>query len=173
MKHFTGNETSGRWCHATIPILMKDLDIRTQEKIWKKAELLHRMITKNQLDFSCLVYELIVLIKNYYHEHSALTNHIGIHKTEREFQNMLDTLLGKSSKSSMSSVLNGKRYPELNDHPSGRILWYQEGWELLQTHSLKPINDHIRIRHACTYADTIKEDDVLMQKFTQLSQIIE
>ena len=162
-KRFTGTSDSQKWCHDIMPELMANLDIRTQEKIWKKAELLHNMITIDPIDFSCLIYELIVLIQKYYRGKSQA-------QLSRE---TLEKSLKKYSTSPTSSVLRGKSYPELNDHPSGRIIWFQEGWELWENPHLQSGNPHIRIRHACTYADTIQKDDELMQKFAQLSLIID
>ena len=65
---------------------MNSLDIRTQEKIWKKAELLHCMITTQQVDYSCLVYELLVLIQDYYFRNA---NNLTI----KNFQKTVDHLV--------------------------------------------------------------------------------
>lgn len=164
---FFGSDTSINWCCSVIPTLMANLDIRTQEKIWKKAELIHNMITNNVLDCSCLVYELIVLIQNY-----CTSLHSPINKAG--FQNILDGLLKDYSKNITETYYSGKAYYELADHPAARIIWYQEGWELLQNPpASQPKNPSVRIQHICPYADSIKEEDELMQKFTQLSRIIE
>lgn len=163
--HFTGSEATISWCHSTILTLMNSLDIRTQEKIWKKAELLHCMITTQQVDYSCLVYELLVLIQDYYFRNA---NNLTI----KNFQKTVDHLLSQSSTSTQNRSYCAKRYIELTDHPSARIIWYQEGLEFTQNPINQPKDSHFR-RHACPYADSIKHDDALMQKFTQLSQIIE
>ena len=78
------------------------------------------------------------------------------------------------SKDIMETYYSGKAYYELADHPAARIIWYQEGWELLQNPpASQPKNPSVRIQHICPYADSIKDEDELMQKFTQLSRIIE
>ena len=147
---------------------MTNLDIRTQEKIWKKAELIHNMITDNVLDCSCLVYELVVLVQDY-----CTSSHLA--EVDIAFQNILNGLLENYSKNIMETYYNGKAYYELADHPAARIIWYQEGWQLLQTptsaHQTK--NPSVRIQHICPYAESIQKEDELMQKFTQLSRIIE
>lgn len=165
---FFGSDTSINWCCSVIPTLMATLDIRTQEKIWKKAELIHNMITDNVLDCSCLVYELVVLVQNY-----CTSLHFA--EVDIAFQNILNGLLENYSKNIMETYYNGKAYYELADHPAARIIWYQEGWQLLQTptsaHQTK--NPSVRIQHICPYAESIQKEDELMQKFTQLSRIIE
>lgn len=166
--HFWGSDISINWCSSVIPTLMANLDIRTQEKIWKKAELIHNMITNHVLDCSCLIYELIVLIQDYYtSSHSA--------QAEADFQNVLDGLLEDHSKNIMETYYSGKAYYELEDHPAARIIWYQERWKLLQNSpsEAQPKNPSVRIQHICPYAQSIKDEDKLMQKFTQLSRIIE
>ncbi|MCJ8046597.1 KAP family P-loop NTPase fold protein [Blautia sp. NSJ-166] len=165
--HFFGFDTSINWCNSAVPTLMAFLDIRTQEKIWKKAELIHNMITNKALDCSCLVYELVVLIQDYCTSlHSA--------QAAAGFQNILNGLLEDYSKDIMETYYSGKAYYELADHPAARIIWYQEGWELLQNPpASQPKNPSVRIQHICPYADSIKDEDELMQKFTQLSRIIE
>lgn len=165
---FSGSDISQKWCNTAIQTLMAALDIRTQEKIWKKAELIHNIITNNVLDYSCLIYELVVLLQNYYTSlHSPIT--------EAGFQNILDGLLKDYSKNITETYYSGKAYYELADHPAARIIWYQEGWQLLQTptsaHQTK--NPSVRIQHICPYAESIQKEDELMQKFTQLSRIIE
>lgn len=82
---FFGSDISINWCYNVIPTLMANLDIRTQEKIWKKAELIHNMITDNVLDCSCLVYELVVLIQDYCASQSA--------QAKSNFRSILDKLL--------------------------------------------------------------------------------
>lgn len=165
---FFGSDTSINWCCNVIPTLMATLDIRTQEKIWKKAELIHNMITDNVLDCSCLVYELVVLVQDY-----CTSLHLA--EVDIAFQNILNGLLENYSKNIMETYYNGKAYYELADHPAARIIWYQEGWQLLQTptsaHQTK--NPSVRIQHICPYAESIQKEDELMQKFTQLSRIIE
>ena len=165
---FFGSDISLNWCCSVIPTLMTNLDIRTQEKIWKKAELIHNMITDNVLDCSCLVYELVVLVQDY-----CTSLHLA--EVDIAFQNILNGLLENYSKNIMETYYNGKAYYELADHPAARIIWYQEGWQLLQTptsaHQTK--NPSVRIQHICPYAESIQKEDELMQKFTQLSRIIE
>lgn len=165
---FSGSDISQKWCNNAIQTLMVTLDIRTQEKIWKKAALIHNIITNNILDYSCLIYELMVLIQNY-----CTSLHIA--EVDIAFQNLLNRLLGDYSKNIMETYYNGKAYYELADHPAARIIWYQEGWQLLQTptsaHQTK--NPSVRIQHICPYAESIQKEDELMQKFTQLSRIIE
>lgn len=164
---FTGSDISQKWCSSVIPTFMANLDIRTQEKIWKKAELIHNMITNNVLDYSCLIYELIVLIQNYHASQSS--------RTETNFRNILDGLLENYSKNMTETHHNGKIYYELVDHPAARIIWYQEGVRSLQIPAAtsQTKNLSIRIQHTCPYAESIKEEDELMQKFTQFSKIIE
>ena len=123
------------------------------------------MITTQQVDYSCLVYELLVLIQDYYFRNA---NNLTI----KNFQKTVDHLLSQSSTSTQNRSYCAKRYIELTDHPSARIIWYQEGLEFTQNPINQPKDSHFR-RHACPYADSIKHDDALMQKFTQLSQIIE
>lgn len=165
---FSGSDISQKWCNTAIQTLMAALDIRTQEKIWKKAELIHNIITNNVLDYSCLIYELVVLLQNYYTSlHSPIT--------EASFQNVLNGLLEDYSKDVMEFNSYGKAYYQLADHPAARIIWYQEGWKLLQNPASapQPKDSSTRIQHICPYADSIKEEDELMQKFTRLSRIIE
>ena len=165
---FSGSDISQKWCNTAIQTLMAALDIRTQEKIWKKAELIHNIITNNVLDYSCLIYELVVLLQNYC---------TSLHSPEADisFHSILNGLLEDYSKDDVEIYCNEAPYHKLADHPAARIIWYQEGWQLLQTptsaHQTK--NPSVRIQHICPYAESIQKEDELMQKFTQLSRIIE
>lgn len=115
---FTGSDIFQKWCSSVIPTFMANLDIRTQEKIWKKAELIHNMITTDVLDCSCLIYELVVLIQDYC---------ASLHSTQAvaDFQNILNGLLEDYSKDIMETYYSGKAYYELADHPAARIIWLQ------------------------------------------------
>ena len=75
------------------------------------------------MDYSCLVYELLVLIQDYYFRNA---NNLTI----KNFQKTVDHLLSQSSTSTQNRSYCAKRYIELTDHPSARIIWYQEGLEL-------------------------------------------
>jgi len=164
---FFGSDISINWCYNVIPTLMANLDIRTQEKIWKKAELIHNMITDNVLDCSCLVYELVVLIQDYCASKSA--------QAKSNFRSILDKLLDDYIKPLKKSYYDGEAYHKLGDHPIARIIWYQKGWALSQNPVLAPrdLDSTIRVPYICSYAKSIKEADELMRKFTQLSRVIE
>lgn len=165
--HFSGSDTSINWCNNVIPTLMVPLDIRTQEKIWKKAELIHNMITNNILDYSCLIYELVVLVQDYCTSQSV--------QIQSNFHNIWDVLLINYIKSLRKSYYNGETYYKLGEHPIARIIWYQKGWALSQNPSStsKALDSTFRAQYICPYAKSIKEEDELMRQFTQLSKIIE
>lgn len=170
---FIGTEEARKWSREVIPKLMVNIDIRTQEKIWKKAELIHNMITQEQLDYSCLIYELIVLIEDFYNficNTSSDSNATTLYKI---FQDTLTALLAPSSKSSTSTILNGREYPLLSDHISAKIIWYREGQTISENSSLSSGIDNVRLNHACPYVDSIKKDDELMHKFIHLAHIIQ
>lgn len=166
-KQFAGTNETRKWSYDIIPKIMANIDIRTQEKIWKRAELLHHMITQKQLDYSCLVYELIVLTEEFIF-HDSQT---GLR--QQNFEETLTALLKPYSELPTSTIYHGNQYIDLSDHPSARIIWYREGQKLLQNSDVQHELSDIRIDHACSYANSIKEEDELMQEFTKLSHIIQ
>lgn len=170
---FIGTKETRRWSREVIPKLMMNLDVRSQEKIWKKAELIHNMVTQEQLDYSCLIYELIVLIEDFYNFRSNTCNDSNAKTLYKIFQDTLTALLAPSSKSSTRTILNGREYPLLTDHISAKIIWYREGQVILENPSFNLGADNVRISHACPYVDSIKKDDELMQKFVYLAHIIQ
>ena len=166
---FSGSPDAIKWCHIIIPSLVANLDIRTQEKIWKKAELIHSMITPDVLDCSCLVYELASLIQDYWHNLPVVSS------AETDFQHTFDSLLKVYTTTTTEFYYKGKTYYELSDHLAARIIWYREGLKISQTSSatIHLEKYSLRTKYACSYADSIQKEDELMQKFSQLLRIIE
>ncbi len=62
-KKFTGKKEEYEWTQKLVRQLMRGLDIRTQEKLFSRAELIHDMILEKDeaMDYSCMAFELLNL----------------------------------------------------------------------------------------------------------------
>lgn len=130
---FSGIEEDLHWIQQTIYYLMNGLDIRTQEKIMSKAELIHDIIGAEPIDYSCMAFEVFFL---------RLQNAIGqnitdkgtcealIEKLEllRKNRGLFDSIniLEDDGKLTHSIVRDGKEYICLEDNILCRVKWYIE-----------------------------------------------
>lgn len=73
---FGGGSEDMEWVQDAVNSVMEDIDIRTQEKIWAKAELIHNMVTDGKLDCSCLAAEILALTLEY-RRRRGLTDGMG------------------------------------------------------------------------------------------------
>lgn len=117
-----------------LPILLKGIDIRTQEKIVEKANVIHSLISKEMQDVSILIFEIMyevlreVRISDF--SKVALVNDIGI----SELENKLD-----KEKICLLKVIGGEAWREeggadaygnivykkcINDNIYGKVVWY-------------------------------------------------
>ena len=110
------NSPDESWMRETAESLMHGLDIRTQEKIWQKAEMLHGIVTEpgETLDYSCLAFELMDLV--------IFSAKADAYHSEADHKEFLNAFLKEETRSAF--IQNGRSYYMLKDHVPGRVKWF-------------------------------------------------
>ena len=66
ISQFYGSDEEMLWLKKNIYSLLYELDIRVQDKIWRKAMLIHNLISpEDKMDYACLFFELFLLADQY------------------------------------------------------------------------------------------------------------
>lgn len=153
---FSGTEEEKKETRKILNGLMEGLDIRTQEKIWRKAELIHSMITENEIDCSCMIFEIMLLkVKSK-----------GGERMKGEWKGDLEKF-SKSFGNNMISY-NGKQYIMLKGSLIERVLWY---WERI---SKKDIYEDVHICGPYFWSDYQEWEECIriMKRFVQMAQMM-
>lgn len=135
-KRFSGNEENLKMAEEIIYHLISGLDIRLQERIMARAELIHSIIAEGEMDVSCMVFEIMSLVMRYYQTKCA--DDISgkwqrnIKRISKEFKNPLgNTLSGivdfeRYNHMVEEKTANGKRYLCLEKNVDHMIVWFME-----------------------------------------------
>lgn len=135
-KQFAGDEQDLKAAEEMIYHLISGLDIRMQERIMARAEMIHSIVTEGEMDISCMVFEIMSLVMRYYQ--TKCTNDVSgkwqknIIRISKEFRYPLGNLLPeivnfeKYEYKAQEKVTNGKRYICLEKNIVHMIVWFME-----------------------------------------------
>lgn len=66
ISRFYGSDWEMSWLKKNVCSILHELDIRVQDKIWRKAILIHNLISpEEKMDYACLFFELFLLSDQY------------------------------------------------------------------------------------------------------------
>lgn len=118
VSRFKGEKTDLISVKQCIYHAMHDLDIRIQEKIWKKAILIHNLISKEErMDYSCLFFEIFLLTSQYYKKYSRQVENTNSFNTFYQTVCYPDDSYYKIRK-------NNDTFFKLKDTVEDRVKWY-------------------------------------------------
>lgn len=118
ISRFTGTKNDLMWTKQNLYYAMHDLDIRIQEKIWKKAILIHNLVVKEErVDYSCLFFEIFLLISQYYKKFSEQIENSGSFKTFYQTICLPDDSYKKIRR-------NSDTFFQLENKIQDRVKWY-------------------------------------------------
>ncbi len=135
-KKFTGKKEEYEWTQKLVRQLMRGLDIRTQEKLFSRAELIHDMILEKDeaMDYSCMAFELLNLTTRlwkkrqgkeeipWYHD---LSNVYSDRDDSAELLNMLRSVV--NDRNLTATIVSGeKTHFVLEERLSHLLRWYME-----------------------------------------------
>ena len=163
---FELTEADQQWLREMIFYIMDEIDIRTQEKLFNRAEIIHNLITKENLEAACLAFEILDVVARYWAE--------NISKSEQNIKDIFEIVkeknIGKFIKDIYREAQNGqwvelgtKKCQRLNKSNNGRLVWYIENIK---------VNDKVNTRLPYILTENREKEQKAMNMFDKLVQII-
>lgn len=163
---FQGSFEDLKWVKEMIWHIMEGLDIRSQEKIWIKAELLHNMIIDSSetaaMDYSCFAFEIMKVTEQYRWKQSLIEK---ANPSYTKFEMYIETF-EKSLGTQLYISRGGSRYLALKEEISNLVFWYRAN---LQYEEKNGYCGNYYLENADRYRKNVEK----MKEFMELSNIIE
>lgn len=126
---FEGDQQEFEWTEKLLILLMNGLDIRTQEKILSKAEVIHDIVTDEKIDVSCMAFEILCVGQSYKNKKSGAAAGGELFWSvfdSRAANRTLENLDTNARPQMRHMVQSGRDYTILENGILDKVKWYLE-----------------------------------------------